>query len=427
MSRWFPGLWRHQEFLKLWGGQTFSIFGSLVGRIALPFLVIYALNATSAQVAWIRVAEVAPGMLIGLLAGVWVDRLRRRPIMIWADLGRALLTATIPLALWFGHLTLLHVMIVGAIISILTVIFDVAYEAYLPTLVESNHVVEANSKLSATASVAEVTGFGIAGALYQLIGGALTLIIDAVSFVVSAVTLAWIRKPEPAPGNAPSEQESEGSILREAREGLTVLARNPLLLTLVGAGSLGSFFGGIMGTIYVLYISRDLQVSPAVQGVLYGMGGVSSFIGAALSQRVLRWLGLGPALVVTGLLGTIGIALVPAAFGPMWLILAFIVGQQLLNDGADTINAIHVTSLRMTVTPNEYLGRVNATWRVANWLFMLLGTVAAGVLGDRIGLRATFWLAIGVRLVSWLWLTLSPVRSMREMPAAPENEEVLAD
>jgi predicted MFS family arabinose efflux permease len=418
MTRTPRSLWQQSDFLKFWSGQTTSIFGSLVGRVALPFLVIYALGATPAQVAWVRVAEVAPGMLIGLLAGVWIDRMRRRPLMIWTDLGRAILTLSIPIAFWLDRLTLTHVLVVGALVSIMTVMFEVAHEAYLPTLVESDHVVEANSKLAATASVAEVAAFSSGGALYQLIGGPLTLLIDAFSFIVSAVTLAWIRKPEPAPvpsGNEPGV----ASTLREAREGLALVVRNPLLLMLTGAEGLSSIFGGMMGTIYVLYISRELAIEPAVQGILYGVGGVSSFVGAALAGRVLRRYGLGPSLVWGGLIALTGITLVPSAFGPCWLVLAFLVGQQLLNDGVDTISNIHLTSLRMTVTPNEYLGRVNATWRVASWLFILVGTGLAGVLPGWIGLRATFFAAIGFRVLGWIWLTLSPVRHIREMPAGP--------
>lgn len=408
------GLWRHADFLKLWGGQTFSVFGSLISRIALPFLVIYTLQATPAQIAWLRTAEIAPGMLIGLLAGVWIDRLRRKPLMIWADVIRALLVGSIPLALWLGHLTLSQIWLVAALVSVLTVSFDVSYETYLPTLVGSEHVLEANAKLSATGSVVEVAGFGIAGALFQLAGGALTLAIDAASFVVSVVTLAWIRKPEPEP--APGKAEE--SVLREAAEGLRAVAGHPLLLALTGVASLSSVFEGAMGTLYVLYVSRQLQIAPGVQGLLYATGGISSFIGAAVAARMVRSRGLGPALIQASFFGLLAIALVPAAFGPYWLVLAFLLAQQLLGDAAETIYGIHVTSLRQVVVPNALLGRVNATWRVANWLFVLAGTLASGVLAESLGLRSTFFLAIGVRGLAWLWLLLSPIRNIRTMPGA---------
>lgn len=407
-------LWRHPEFLKLWGGQTFSAFGSLISGITLPFLVIYTLHATPAQVAWVRTAEIAPGMLVGLFAGVWIDRLRRKPIMIWADVMRALLIGSIPMAFWLGHLTLPQILVVGALVSILTVSFDVSYETYLPTLVGPEQVLEANAKLSATGSIVEVAGFGIAGMLFQLIGGALTLAIDAVSFVVSVVTLAWIRKPEPAP-TAP---EAEESVLRAAAAGLRTVAQNPLLLALTGSGSLASIFDGAMGTLYVLYVSRQLQIAPGVQGILYATGGISSFVGAAIAGRVLRRFGLGPTLGLASFFGLIAIALVPAAFGPYWLILAMLISQQLLGDVSETVYKINVTSLRQVVVPNALLGRVNATWRVANWLFVLGGTLGAGLLAEKLGLQTTFFLAVGVRGLASLWLVLSPVRRIRAMPAA---------
>jgi MFS family permease len=405
MSRWFKGLWRQPDFLKLWGGQTFSAFGSLVSKLALPFLVIFALHASPTQVSWVRTAEIVPGMLAGLFAGVWIDRLRRRPIMIWADLGRALLLGSIPLAYWLGHLTLIQIIVVAAFVSVLTVAFDVAYDAYLPTLVEPEQVMEANAKLSATGSVAEVSGFGIAGALYQLIGGPLTILIDATSFVVSAVTLSWLRTPE-VDAVAPEGHEP---MLHEARAGLKVLTANPTLIRLASVSGLGNLYGGFMGTIYVLYISRGLQIAPGVQGVLYAMGGISSFFGAVVAGRVLHRFGLSKTLLITNLLGLMGIALVPLAGGPLWLILACLVAQQFLGDGPETIYNIHVTSLRQTLTPNRFLGRVNATWQVSNWTMMLVGTLASGLLAEAIGLRTTFFIAIAIRALQLPLLYLSRV------------------
>jgi Na+/melibiose symporter-like transporter len=388
------------------------MFGSLVGKLALPFLVIFTLEASPTQVSLVRIAEIAPGMIVALLAGVWIDRLPRRPIMLWADVGRALLVGSLPVAFWLGQLTLFHVLLVASVVSILTVCFDVAYESYLPTLVEPEQVVEANSKLSATVSVAEVTGFGIAGALFQLVGGGFTLAIDAVSFVISACSLAWIRKPEPPP----TPSEARESALHEAREGVKVLFANRMLLSLAGIAGMGGLFGGVMGTVYVLYISRELQIAPAVQGLLYAFGGISSFIGAALAEPMLRRFGLGKTLVGASVLGLVGYLLIGAAFGPYWLVMLLLIGQQLLGDGADTMYHIHVTSLRQTVTPNHLLGRVNASWRLSDWMFVLVGTVAGGLLAEQIGLRAAFLLALTGRAAGLLWLLFSPVRHIVAMP-----------
>lgn len=398
------------------------MFGSLISRIALPFLVIYALRATPSQMAWIRIAEVAPGIVAGLLAGVVVDRLPRRPMLIGADGLRAVLMGAIALLFWMQRATMADVLVVAAVVSVLTITFDSAYEAYLPSLVGTRRLVEANSELSATASVAEVTGFGIAGALFQIIGGAFTLSIDALSFVVSAVTLLAIEKPESIKqighstsatsetsemSSTPSPLPSRASAIREIRQGLSTLWRDRQLRSLTGISGLTNLYSGAMATVYMLYISRDLQISPTIQGLLYALGGISSFVGAAFAAPVLRRLGLGRTLVLTACLGLVGIVLVPAAFGPNWLLILFLVGQQLLGDGPDTIYEIQVTSLRQSIVPNHLLGRVNATWQVWGAVFFLIGTLGAGLVAGPIGLRITFFLAIACRAASVVWLAAS--------------------
>ncbi|MGE5673043.1 MAG: MFS transporter [Mycobacterium leprae] len=404
-------LWRHREFLKLWGGQSFSVFGSLISRIALPFLLIYTLNATTGQIAWLRAAESAPGLLIALIAGVWIDRMRRRPIMIAADLLRILLVGSIPLALWLGHLSLLQVFLVAIPLSVLTVCFDVAYEAYLPTLVGPEQINTANARLAAGSSVAEIAGFGFGGALFQLFGGALTLALDAVSYLVSVVTLLWIRHPEPEPGPADGEHES---FLKEAREGVHVLAIHPVLRPLSGIVGLNGLYGGAMNVIYVLFISRTLLVPAGIQGVLYGLGGISSLIGATLSAAVLRRLGMGRTLIVTEVIALLAVTLVAVAHGPFWLVLPLLVAQQLIGDGADTISLIQVTSLRQTLVPNAVLGRVNASWRVLCEVAVLVGTLLTGLLSNAFSLRTLFLLAIAVRVVGFVWLLASPLRHLQQ-------------
>lgn len=411
------GLWRHADFMKLWGGQTFSNFGSLIGKLVLPFLIIYNLHATPLQVAWVRAAELVPGMLAGVLLGVWIDRVKRKPLLIGTDFCRALLLLSIPVALIEGHLTLLQVILVAAGISILTVAFEASYEAYLPTLVKPELIVDANSKLAASSSIAEVTGFGIAGVLFQTLGGAMAIVIDAITFLGSALSLLWIRTGEP---EMPPLANRE-SVLKEAKLGFQVLIRHKLLFHLLGIEGLNSIYNGVLGTIYMLYISRHLQIAPSAQGILYAVGGISSLVGAAMAEPVLRKLGLGKTLWSTSLLGVIGILMIPSATGPYWLLMIFMLLQQLLGDGPETLYNIQVTSLRQMLTPNHLLGRVNSTWRVTSWMFLLLGTLAGGVLAEVIGLRLTFFLAIGVRFSGFLWLYFSPIRESNPLSLAPRG------
>lgn len=412
MSQRFQGLWRHSDFLKLWSGQSISVFGSLVGRIALPMLIVLVLNATPMQAALVRSLEVAPGLVVGLFAGVWVDRLRRRPIMIWVDLGRAVLLGIVPLLYLLGRLSMGYVYGIAFLVSILTILFDVSYESYLPTLVPPADLVEANSKMGATASIAEITGFGLAGMLVQFMTAPVTILIDAVSFVVSALSLGSIRTPEPPPP-APEARES---LWAEAREGVRVLFGEPILRALAIADGVNNLFGNIIGVVIMLFVLRDLHLSPGLSGVIFALGGISSLVGALLAGPALRRFGLGATLIGSTVLTIIGTAFMPMAMGPMWLVVLMLCVQQLLGDGAATIYIIHAASLRQAVTPNRVMGRVSATLRVGDWGFQLVGTLLGGVLGETIGLRGALVVAVAGKLLSLLWLWFSPVRSMQEQP-----------
>lgn len=406
----FNGLWRHRDFMRFWTGQTISMFGSLIGKVALPLTAVLLLDATPAQMSLIRTAELLPGVLVGLWAGLWVDRMRRRPLMIYTDLGRFLLIALIPLMAFSGHLRIGHMVLVAMGVSLLTVVFDVAYEAYLPTLVTRDALVEANAKIQATGAIAEVTGFGMAGAMVQLLTGPVTLLIDALSFLASALNLMRIRSPEPAPKPAESR---EGS-LQEIKAGLQVVVGNPILLALTGASAIRSLFMSVIGVLLYLYLSHTLQLEPTEMGLLFAIGGVVSLVGAMLAPRVLKRFGLGPTLIGMALLATAGALCLPLAAGPFWLILLFLAGQQVLADGALTIMAIAEVSLRQKITPDEILGRVNASVRVADWGAMLIGTLLGGVLGELVSLRTGLWVAGLGQLLGVAWLWLSPVRRLRE-------------
>ncbi|HWI62652.1 MAG TPA: MFS transporter [Symbiobacteriaceae bacterium] len=417
MSRRFTGLWGHAEFLKLWSGQTISLFGSLVGRVALPMMVVLVLDATPWQVGMLRAVEVAPGLVAGLFAGVWVDRLRRRPIMVAADIGRALLMALIPALFMTGNLTMAAVYAVAFFVSILTIFFDVAYQSYLPTLVDSETLVEANSKLEASASVSEITGFSIAGFLVQLLSAPITILVDAVSFVVSAVSLLLIRTPEPP---SPPAEQREG-MWAEIKAGMGVLFGQPALRALAVADGISNLFGNIIGTVIMLYVLRELQVAPSVAGVIFGLGGVSALVGALLAGPVVRRFGLGPSLIVAAFMSAASNAFLPAATGPMPVIIAMLIAPQILGDGAMMVYAINATSLRQAITPERFLGRVNATLRVSDWTFMLVGTLLGGMLGEVIGLRGALVVACLGKLAAVVWLWFSPVRTMQKQPTLIEE------
>ncbi len=392
-------LLRNDAFLKFWAGQAISVLGSLVSRLALPFLVIYTLGATPLDVTWLRLAEIVPGMLVGLAAGVWVDRLPRRTVMIAVDAIRALLVGVIPLLIVLDRITIPAVIVLAALGSFVAAPFDSAYEALLPAVVEPDQLVEANAKVSAAYAVAETAAFGLAGFLFELLGGALTLSIDAVSFAVSAVTLWAIRAPgaravPKAEGAEPGEPFGQ-ALARGAR----FLAQHPTLSRLTMAATVQSLYFGISGAIYVLYVSRVLGVPPAVQGVLYAVGGLAALGAARLAESLFQRLGTGATLVVSAAAAVVGTALLPLAGGPLWLVVLFILGQQLCGDGGDTVFDIGLAALRQGLTPHDVLGRVGSIWLVFTAAGLLVGTVAGGVLVEAVGYRVTLVGAVGVRVL----------------------------
>lgn len=405
-------LWRDRDFVRLWSASTISIFGSLITRTALPFAAILVLGAGPIEISVLRGLELVAGLLVGLVAGAWVDRLRRRPIMVGADLGRAILLGSIPLAALAGALALPHLFAVAFLAAILTTFFDVADRAYLPTVVPKARLMEANSALTASASVAEFSGFGVSGFLIQLFSAPVAIAADAASFVVSAVLLGSIRRPEP-PGAATHHEP----ILREVREGLRLVGRSPVLRALAAAHGSTHFLWGIFGTSYLLFATREVGLGPAAIGVIAGLGGVGAFVGAAIAGRATRRLGIGRTLLL-GLLGfTVGNALIPLApAGAVVAGAALFATQQLVGDAAGTTYEVVQTSLMQSIVDGRLLGRVSATIRTFTILLQLAGTIVGGLIAETFGLRAAFAVGLlgGVAAMAFLWL--SPVRSMRGVP-----------
>jgi predicted MFS family arabinose efflux permease len=403
-------LWRHPDFMKLWSGQTVSQFGSMVTRNALPLIGVLVLRASPWQMGLLSAAGSAPVLLIGLLVGAWADRLRRRPILIAADLGRAALVLSIPVAAMLGRLTLTHLYVVAALAGGLTVFFDVAYQAFLPTLVAPEQLFEGNSKLSLTGSLAEIVVPGITGLMVQIISAPVTLLIDAASFLASAASLAWIRAPEPLPAS----RGPRASVMREIGEGVRLTWGQPSLRALALAMAWRDFFGNFYGALYSLYALNVLGFSPATLGLLIGSGGLGALVGAALSQSFARRLGLGRALIAAqAVMGVLGL-LIPLAGGRRWLAFGLMLLPQLGGDLFRAIFEIGALSLRQTVTPLHLLGRVGASMNFLVGGCATLGVLAGGALGSAIGLRPAIWVAALGGAATLLLLAFSPVAALRE-------------
>ena len=379
----------------------------MLTRIALPLTALLALNSSPLQQGFLQAIEAGPVLVMGLFAGVWVDRLRRRPIMITADLARAALLLSIPAAALAGALTIGQLYLVAAAASIFTALFDAAYPAYLPTLVGRENLVEGNSKLVASSAVAEMGGFAAAGALVQFLSGPIAILIDAITFVVSALSLAWIGAPEPDP--QPKELR-EGAI-REAAEGLGVVWRDSTLRALVGCWTTIRLAGGSFGAMYMLFVVRDLGLSPTAAGVIAGCGGLGSLGGSVLASPVLRRFGPKATLIGGFALGGAFQGLVPLAHGTQLRAWVFLLTAQIIGDGLITIAFVNDVSLRQALVPDRLLGRVTATANVLGVVAMPVGALAGGVIGQFVSPRAALAAAAMAFCLASLWIVASPIRT----------------
>lgn len=386
------------------------------------FTAVLALDASALEVGVLNAAMIVPGLTFGLIAGVWADRLRRRPMLIAADIGRAALLATIPLAYAFEMLAMGQLYIVAICTGALTIVFDVAYQSYLPSLVGRGEVLEGNSKLAAGQSVSEVAGFGISGWLVQVLTGPGTILVDAVSFVASGAFIAGIRKQEPDP---PPPETRQG-IRREIAQGVRAIWHDGVLRALAYSESIAELSIRMFGAVFLIFVSRDLGFEPGVLGMVFAVGGVTSLIGALYATRAANRLGTGRSIALGRLLMAGFMFLVPLASGSTSVMLALLIAQQ-LGDAFWTITEVSGISLRQSVAPEGMLGRVNAGMRVSGQAAMLAGALIGGLLGETIGLRATLVVACCGMMSAGLLLAASPVWRAQRQPAQETAPVLPAD
>ncbi len=405
-------LWRHPDFLKLWAGQTVSLCGSEVTALALPLTAVLVLKAGPAQMGVLRAIESVPALLVALLAGIWVDRVRRRPLLIGANLGRAALLGSIPLAASLGLLRLDVLYVVAFAAGTLAVIFSVAYSAFLPSLVAPEHLVEGNTKLEMSRSVAQIVGAGLGGSLVQLLTAPIAIAVDALSFVISALSIAAIRAPEARP----APRDDRRGVRGEIGEGLRLMGGDGLLRALTGSTAVINLFAGVQNTLYVLYAIRDLHLSPVLLGLVGAIYSVCGLLGAALGGRVVRRRGLGPTMTGAALLIGVSSLLLPAAIGPSPASVAlFASGMGLMGIG-DRVYNINASSLRQAVTPPGAQGRVAASMRMVILGGQVVGAFLGGLLGGWIGLRPMLAVAGAGMLLGFVWLLASPLRTLHDAP-----------
>ncbi len=401
-----PRLWRHPDFLKLWAGQTVSQFGTSISMIGLPLTAVLVLHASAFQMGLLGGSAGIAVLLFGLLAGVVADRLPRRFVLILSDVGRAMLLGTIPLAAWAHRLSMNHLYAVAAGVAALGVFFDASYKSYVPGLVGRDHLLEANSKLALTESTAEVAGPGLTGVLIQWLTAPMAILFDAVSFAVSAVSIWAIAEPEiPQPFHS-------SSVSSEIAGGLRVAWRQPLLRALMQRTITAYFFMGFISSLYFLFTLRELHLTVALVGILISIGGASGLLGGFFAERIAHRFGVGPTIIGSAFLVGVASLLTPLARGPLWLCVAILASAQLLDIAWSVLNIQELT-LRQTVTPDQYLGRVNAAMHLLSQGVLPIGALVGGSLAGVFGVRRTLLLGAAGVLLSTLWLLFSPLRSLR--------------
>jgi predicted MFS family arabinose efflux permease len=407
------GLWHEADFLKLWSAQAISALGSRITRTALPILAVLTIGASADQIAALAAVAVAPGVLVGLAMGGRVDRRAKRPLLIGADLIRASLLLTVPLAAWLGQLGMVQLYVVAALGGAATTLFQIADNAYLPALIGKDRLVEGNSKLEATEAVAEIAGPGLGGILVQTITAPLAIVLDSLSFLASALLLTGIRREEsPAPNAIDGERPS---LLHDIRIGLRASVRHPLVGPEFLVEALSALTNGFFLSLYTLYALKTLDLSPGTLGVVISVGGIGALVGTAWAGRLSQRLGLGPALIVC--LGGSRLAglLIPMARGPEWLAVTCLIGHQLLGDALLMSYYVLATSLRQAVLPQATLGRANATFHVAAGILLPLGALIAGPIATATSVRTALWISAILGLAAPLVLQLSAVRRVRSL------------
>lgn len=400
-------LWQNQDFLKLWSAQTISVFGTQTASLAYPLTAILVLEASSVQMGILRASAAVSAVLVGFFAGVIVDRLSRKRLLIATDLGRAFLAALIPLAAFNGVLKIEHLFVISFFAGALNITSEVAGMAFLPSVVKKENLVEGNSKFATTDSAAAIAGPGLSGLLVQILTAPVTILIDAVSFIFSAVFVWKINAPEQ---EIPVEKRQ--SVRSEIREGFAFVYKNPILRPLAESIALHFLFMLVISTIFTLYAIRELDLQPFALGVIFSDFGFGFLAGALVVKRLTARFGQGKIMVYATLLNAFAALLIPSASGAT-AIFVLLAAHFLLAFGIQ-IHGINLMSLRQSITPDHLQGRMNGTFRFVNVCMMLVGALAAGFLGEFIGLRAAIFIgAIGM-FAPFLRLFFSPVRDLAE-------------
>ena len=416
LSRPTGGLWANRDFLKLWTGQSISELGSQVSGLAIPWLAAAGLHATPLEFSLLTVLGLLPFILFALPAGVWVDRLRRRPILIVGDAARAVLLGYVPLAWALGILTIAQLLVIQFLVGVFTVFFDIAYQSYLPVLVEGKQLVEGNSKLQTTAAAAGVAGPGLAGVLIGVLTAPYAIVLDAASFVVSTAFMIPIRAVETTPEREAGQPRSK--MLPELKEGVRYVVHHPHLRWIAVCTGSSNFFSMLSMAIVLLYMQRVLHISPFWAGAVFAGFGIGSLVGAATTTPFQRAVGVGRAILIPSILFSFAGFAFPLAPHGTRGVPVLLAGTLVFGFASMAYNITQV-SYRQAITPRRLLGRMNASMRWIVWGTMPLGSILGGAIATATSMRMALWIGAIGGAFTFLPILLSSVRSIVEMPESP--------
>lgn len=405
-----PSLWRDRRFRTFWIGQTLSQFGDRISELALPLIAVLVLDAGAGQVGLLTAAVWAPN-IVSIFVGSWVDQRReKRRLLIVADLLRAAALATIPVAYLLDALTLGHLYLVALLAGVGQVLFSTSYMPFFVALVARDRYLDANAKLSASRSASFIAGPAVGGALVQLLTAPGAILVDALTFVVSAVQIGRVRIEERPVADAHGQ-----SLLRRAREGLALVVRHPYLRAGLGCATTINFFTFMAQALLVLFASRDLGLSAGVIGLALGVGAVGGLVGAVAAPRLAERYGLGLMVAVGAILFPAPLALLALAGGPTWTAAVVLGAVEFLSGLGVMLFDVNLNALQATVTPDAVRSRVSGAFSTINYGIRPLGALLGGALGAWLGLRPTLVIAAVGGVLSVLWLLPSPIPAVRSL------------
>ncbi|HEV2531875.1 MFS transporter [Phenylobacterium sp.] len=407
-------LWRQGDFRRLWAAQAVSDFGARITREGLPMMVVMMLAASPAQLGLLAAVRGVTALAVGLSAGAFVDRHRRRGILIASDLGRAIVLIGVPIAAWTGVLDLAEVFIAAALVAAASTLFDIADHAYLPSLVGREHVTEANAKLGTTESIAEMGGPALAGLLFQWLTAPFAVAVNAATYLVSAAFLARIQAVEAPPSREPRVRRWFDGV----RTGVAAAWEQPAVRPLLLSAAISGVFGGVFSALYIVFALRVVGLTPALLGITIAFGGGGALLGSLIAQPLAKRFGIGPAIIGTALASAAAAMLIPLAPAGAVPGMSVLIVSQILGDAVGTATLILAVSLRQGLLAPNLLGRTGAAFQAVAGAAAVAGALGGGLLGQALGVRAALFIAAAGLAIGPAIAAFTPLRAQRKISAA---------